>query len=51
MYCRCNNEFDLLMNMIKKGNCFWDWEDVAEFTDDDLLELRYMKKTIWLLIL
>ena len=24
--------------------CFSDWEDVAEFIDDDLLELRYMKK-------
>ena len=44
MYCRCDNEFDWLMNMLTKGNCFWDWEDVAEFIDDDLLELRYMKK-------
>ena len=30
MYCRCNNEFDWLMEMIKKGNCFTDWEDVAK---------------------
>ena len=44
MYCRCNNEFEWLMNMLKKGNCFLDWEDVADFIDDDLLELRYMKK-------
>ena len=44
MYCRCNNEFDWLMEMLKKGNCFFDWGDVAEFIDDGLLELRYMKK-------
>ena len=44
MYCRLNNEFEWLMEMIKKGNCFFDWEDVAEFIDDDLLQLRYMKK-------
>ena len=44
MYCRCNNEFEWLMNILKKGNCFSDWEDVADFIDDDLLELRYMKK-------
>ena len=44
MYCRCNNEFDWLMEMFKKGKCFTDWEDVAEFIDDDLLKLRYMKK-------
>ena len=44
MYCRCNNEFDWLMEMLKKGNCFSDWGHVAEFIDDGLLELRYMKK-------
>ena len=44
MYCRCKDEFEWLMNMIKKGNCFSDWEDVAEFIDDSLLQLRYMKK-------
>ena len=44
MYCRCNNEFEWLMNMLKKGNCFSDWKDVAKFIDDSLLELRYMKK-------
>ena len=44
MYCRCNNEFEWLMNMLKKGVCFSDWEDVGDFIDDDLLELRYMKK-------
>ena len=43
MYCSCNNEFDWLMEMIKKGNCFFDWEDVAKFIDGDLLKLRYMK--------
>ena len=44
MYCRCNNEFDWLMEMIKQGDCFFDWEDVAKFIDGDLLQLRYMKK-------
>ena len=44
MYCRCNNEFEWLMNMLKKGNCFSTWEDVGKFIDDPLLELRYMKK-------
>ena len=44
MYCRCENEFEWLMNMLKKGNCFSNWEDVAEFIDDSLLKLRYMKK-------
>ena len=43
MYCRCNNEFEWLMEMFK-GKCFFDWEDVAEFIDGDLLKLRYMKK-------
>ena len=44
MYCRLSNEFDWLMEMIKKGNCFSDWENVAKFIDGDLLKLRYMKK-------
>ena len=44
MYCRCNNEFDWLMEMLKEGDCFYDWEDVAKFIDCDLLKLRYMKK-------
>ena len=44
MYCRLNNEFDWLMEMIKEGNCFSDWEDVSNFIDDGLLKLRYMKK-------
>ena len=44
MYCRCNNEFDWLMEMIKDGKSFFDWEDVAKFIDGDLLKLRYMKK-------
>ena len=44
MYCRLNNEFDWLMKMLKKGDCFSDWEDVSNFIDDSLLHLRYMKK-------
>ena len=44
MYCRLNNEFEWLMEMLKKGDCFSDWEDVAKFIDNNLLELRYMKK-------
>ena len=43
MYCRCNNEFDWLIEMLKDVN-FTYWEDVAEFIDGDLLKLRYMKK-------
>ena len=44
MYCYCKDEFDWFMKMLKKGDCFSYWEDVAEFIDDYLLELRYMKK-------
>ena len=44
MYCRCNNEFEWLMEMLKEGDCFSDWEDVAKFIVGDLLKLRYMKK-------
>ena len=44
MYCRLKDEFEWLMETIKKGNCFKDWEGVAEFIDDGLLELRYIKK-------
>ena len=44
MRCYCKDEFDWLMKMVEKGNCFFDWEDVAEFIDDGLFELRYMKK-------
>ena len=44
MYCRCNNEFDWLMEMLKEGDCFSNWKDVAKFIDNSLLELRYMKK-------
>ena len=32
------------MKMIEKGDCFFNWEDIGEFIDDDLFELRYMKK-------
>ena len=44
MYCRCDDEFDWLMEMLKQGNCFSYWEDVAKFIDGSLLKLRYMKK-------
>ena len=44
MCCRCENEFEWLLNMLKKGNCFSDWKDVAEFIDGHFLDLRYMKK-------
>ena len=44
MYCRCNNEFDWLMEMFKKGNCFSDLKDIDKFIDGCLLDLRYMKK-------
>ena len=44
MYCYCRDEFDWLMKMIEKGDCFSDWEDVSNFIDDSLLNLRYMKK-------
>ena len=44
MYCYCDNEFEWLMEMLKKGNCFSNWEDVAKFIDGDFLNLRYMKK-------
>ena len=44
MYCRLNNEFEWLMEMLKQGNCFMDYEHLNEFIDDDLLQLRYMKK-------
>ena len=44
MYCRLNNEFEWLMEMLKQGDCFSDWKDVAKFIDGDLLQLRYMKK-------
>ena len=44
MYCRLKDEFEWLIEMFRKGNCFNDWEDVAKFIDGPLLELRYMKK-------
>ena len=44
MYCYCKDEFDWLMKMIEKGDCFFYWKDIGEFIDDDLFELRYMKK-------
>ena len=44
MYCYCRDEFDWLMKMLEKGNCFGDYEDLNDFIDDDLLKLRYMKK-------
>ena len=44
MYCYCRDEFDWLMKMLEKGNCFSDYEDLNNFIDDGLLQLRYMKK-------
>ena len=44
MYCYCKDEFDWLMKMIEKGNCFSKWENISKFIDDSFLELRYMKK-------
>ena len=44
MYCYCRDEFDWLMKMLEKGDCFLDWENVSEFIDNDFLQLRYMKK-------
>ena len=44
MYIRYKDEFDWLLNMLKQSDCFSKWEDVAEFIDDSLLQLRYMKK-------
>ena len=44
MRCYCKDEFDWLMKMIEKGDCFFDWNDVAEFIDEDFLELRYLNK-------
>ena len=44
MHCYCKDEFDWFMRMLKKGDCFSYWEDVAEFIDEDFLELRYMNK-------
>ena len=46
MYCRLKDEFEWLIEMFRKGNCFNDWEDVAKFIDGPLLELRYMKKDL-----
>ena len=44
MYCHCRDEFDWLMKMLEKGDCFMDYEDLNDFIDDGLLKLRYMKK-------
>ena len=46
MRCYCKDEFDWLMKMIEKGDCFFDWEDICEFIDEDFLELRYMNKRL-----
>ena len=43
MYCYCRDEFDWLMKMLEKGNCFSDYEDLNNFIDDGLLKLRYEK--------
>ena len=44
MHCYRKDEFDWFMKMLKKGDCFSYWVDVAEFIDDGFLELRYMNK-------
>ena len=44
MYCYCRDEFDWLMKMLEKGDCFMDYEHLNEFIDNDFLQLRYMKK-------
>ena len=44
MYCRLKDEFEWLIEMLRKGDCVSDWNDVAEFIDDPLLQLRYTKK-------
>lgn len=44
MNCYCKDEFEWLINMLKKGDCFLSWEDVSDFIDTNLLQLRYMKK-------
>ena len=44
MYCKCRDEFDWMMKMIEKGDCFNSWEDISKFIDSSLLNLRYMKK-------
>ena len=44
MRCYCKDEFDWLIKMIEKGDCFFDWEVICEFIDEDFLELRYMNK-------
>ena len=44
MYCYCRDEYDWLMKMLEKGNCFGDYEDLNNFIDNDFLKLRYMKK-------
>ena len=44
MYCYCKDEFDCLMKMLEKGKCFSDYKNLNSFIDEDLLQLRYMKK-------
>lgn len=51
MNCLCKDEFDWLVNMIKEGNCFRTFKDISSFIDNGLLELRCMRKKIWLFIL
>ena len=44
MFCYCKDEFDWLMNIINKDNCFSSFKDISDFIDSGLLELRYMRK-------
>lgn len=44
MYCYMPNEFFYLMEMLKQGNNFTDYNHLNNFIDKEYLELRYMKK-------
>lgn len=44
MYVYCKDEFDWLLNMIKRRDCFGEYQRIHDFIDESLLELRYMKK-------
>lgn len=33
MFCYCKDEFDWLMNIINKDNCFSSFKDITDFID------------------
>ena len=39
MNCLCKDEFDWLVNMTKKGNCFRTFKDISYFIDNVLFVL------------